>query len=133
MTRILVIEHDASDPALRLGEWLTEAGAELVICRPYAGDTVPSDLTGFDAVISMGGDMGARDDDRAPWLPATRSLLAGAVASATPTLGVCLGGQLLAAATGGTVRKGADGPEIGAYLTANGTRRCRIRCSPTCP
>ena len=36
----------------------------------------------------------------------------------TPTLGVCLGGQLLAAATGGTVRKGADGPEIGAYLTA---------------
>ena len=118
MTRILVIEHDASDPALRLGEWLTEAGAELVICRPYAGDSVPSDLTGFDALISMGGDMGARDDDRAPWLPATRSLLAGAVASATPTLGVCLGGQLLAAATGGTVRKGADGPEIGAYLTA---------------
>ena len=38
--------------------------------------------------------------------------------TATPTLGVCLGGQLLAAATGGTVRKGADGPEIGAYLTA---------------
>ena len=76
MTRILVIEHDASDPALRLGDWLTEAGAELTICRPHAGDAVPSDLTGFDALISMGGDMGARDDDRAPWLPATRSLLA---------------------------------------------------------
>ncbi len=51
-------------------------------------------------------------------MPATRRLLASAVRTATPTLGVCLGGQLLAAATGGTVRKGADGPEIGAYLTA---------------
>ena len=118
MTRILVIEHDPSDPVLRLGDWLTEAGAELTICRPHAGDVVPADLVGFDALISMGGDMGARDDDRAPWLPATRTLLARAVASATPTLGVCLGGQLLAAATGGTVRSGPDGPEIGAYLTA---------------
>jgi GMP synthase-like glutamine amidotransferase len=62
--------------------------------------------------------MGARDDEIAPWLPATRRLLASAVRTTTPTLGVCLGGQLLAAATGGTVRKGADGPEIGAYLTA---------------
>lgn len=118
MPRILVIEHDPSDPVLRLGDWLREAGAELTICRPYAGDPVPADLAGFDALISMGGEMGARDDDRAPWLPATRRLLAGAVAAATPTLGVCLGGQLLAAATGGTVRTGPDGPEIGAYLTA---------------
>jgi len=118
VTRILVIEHDASDPVLRLGDWLTEAGAELIICRPYAGYRVPTELTGFDALISMGGDMGARDDDRAPWLPATRKLLAGAVAAATPTLGVCLGGQLLAAATGGKVREGQDGPEVGAYLTA---------------
>ena len=72
----------------------------------------------IDALISMGGEMGARDDEIAPWLPATRRLLASAVRTTTPTLGVCLGGQLLAAATGGTVRKGADGPEIGAYLTA---------------
>ena len=70
MTRILVIEHDPSDPLLRLGDWLTEAGAELTVCRPHAGDADPRRRsTGFDAVISMGGEMGARDDDRAPWLP----------------------------------------------------------------
>lgn len=116
--KILVIEHDPSDPVLLLGDWLTEAGAVLTICRAHAADPIPADLTGYDALISMGGEMGARDDDIAPWLPATRKLLASAVRTATPTLGVCLGGQLLAAATGGTVRKGADGPEIGAYLTA---------------
>jgi GMP synthase-like glutamine amidotransferase len=116
--RILVLEHDPSDPLLRLGDWLTEAGARITVCRPHAGDNLPANLDGFDALISLGGEMGARDDDLAPWLPATRALLAGAVAKATPTLGVCLGGQLLAAATGGTVRNGPDGPEIGAYLTA---------------
>jgi GMP synthase-like glutamine amidotransferase len=115
---ILVIEHDASDPLLRLGEWLEEAGARLTVCRPHAGDPIPASLVGYRALISMGGEMGARDDESAPWLPATRALLAAAVQNATPTLGVCLGGQLLAAATGGTVRPGADGPEIGAYLTA---------------
>ena len=118
MTRILVIEHDPSDPLLRLGDWLTEAGAELTVCRPHLGDDIPATLDGFGAVISMGGEMGARDDDRAPWLPATRALLAQAIRSTTPTLGICLGGQLLAAAAGAAVAKGETGPEIGAYLAA---------------
>jgi GMP synthase-like glutamine amidotransferase len=115
---VLVIEHDRSDPPLRLGEWLIEAGARLELCRPHAGDPVPQDTTGFDALISLGGEMGATDDDLAPWLPATRRLLAAAAADGTPTLGVCLGAQLLAVATGGEVRRGDDGPEIGAHLTA---------------
>ncbi len=116
--RILVLEHDPSDPLLLLGEWLAAAGAVITVCRPHAGDDIPQHLTGFDALISMGGEMGARDDEIAPWLPAARRLLSAAVTAQTPTLGVCLGGQLLAAATGGAVRKGDDGPEIGAYLTA---------------
>jgi GMP synthase-like glutamine amidotransferase len=118
MSTILVIEHDPSDPLLRLGEWLADAGATVEVRRPYAGDTVPEDTGGFDAVISLGGEMGAHDDDAAPWLPATRRLLARSVAARTPTLGICLGAQLLAAAGGGIVTRGENGPERGAYLTA---------------
>ena len=118
MTHILVLEHDPSDPLLLMGGWLAEAGATVDVLRLHAGDPVPTDLTGYDALISLGGEMGAYDDDVAPWLPAARRLLAAAVAQATPTLGICLGSQLLAVATGGTVTTGADGPEIGAYLTA---------------
>ncbi|QNK79661.1 type 1 glutamine amidotransferase [Nakamurella sp. PAMC28650] len=118
MTRILVLEHDASDPLLRMADWLADAGAEVRVLQLHAGDPVPPDLTGYDALISLGGEMGAHDDDIAPWLPAARDLLATAVAARTPTLGVCLGSQLLAVATGGTVTIGVDGPEIGAYLTA---------------
>lgn len=118
MSTILVIEHDPSDPLLRLGEWLADAGATVEVRRPHAGDTVPEDTGGFDAVISLGGEMGAHDDDAAPWLPATRRLLARSVAARTPTLGICLGAQLLAAAGGGIVTRGENGPERGAYLTA---------------
>lgn len=125
--RILVLEHDPTDPLLRLRDWLVEAGAVLTVLRPYAADAIPTlsktpadptETARFDALISLGGAMGAHDDEVAPWLAATRSLLAAAVARGTPTLGICLGAQLLAAATGGRVERGADGPEIGAYLTA---------------
>ncbi len=118
MTRILILEHDSSDPLLRMADWLADAGATVEVLRLHAGDTLPANLTGYDAVISLGGEMGAYDDDLAPWLPATKALLAAAVADRTPTLAICLGSQLLAAATGGTVTRGEQGPEIGAYLTA---------------
>ena len=116
--RILVLEHDPIGSAAAARRLAGRGRRRDHRLPPAPGDAIPQDLTGFDALISMGGEMGARDDDIAPWLPATRRLLSAAVSAQTPTLGVCLGGQLLAAATGGTVRKGEDGPEIGAYLTA---------------
>ncbi len=50
--------------------------------------------------------MGANDDDVAPWLSDECALLADAVARGIPVLGLCLGGQLLAKATGGVVELG---------------------------
>ena len=115
MPTILVLEHDASDPAQRLGDWLVEAGAELTVCRLHAGEEIPRE---FDGLVCMGGRMNAWDDDATPWLADTKRLLRRAVADGTPTLGVCLGAQLLAVAGGGTVQRGANGPEIGAHLAA---------------
>lgn len=116
MPTIVVLEHDPSDPAQRLGEWLVEAGAELDVRRLHAGDALPD--AGPDALVCLGGRMNAWDDAATPWLAATKALLRRAVAAGTPTLGICLGAQLLAAAEGGAVEPGADGPEIGAYLAA---------------
>jgi GMP synthase (glutamine-hydrolysing) len=47
--------------------------------------------------------MSAYDDDVAPWLPAVRRLLADSVGREVPTLGICLGAQLLVVGTGGSV------------------------------
>src|SRR4051812_37650723 len=76
------------------------------------GHRVPSSVEG-DALIVLGGPMGCMDDDVANWLPAVRQLLRTAVDDGVPTMGICLGAQLLAAATGGYVERGAQGPELG--------------------
>jgi GMP synthase-like glutamine amidotransferase len=120
--RLLVIENDQAAPAARLGEWLAQAGLTLTVLRPYAGDGIPADdELEPDGVLVLGGKMGAQDDRQAPWLPALRELLRVAVARELPTLGVCLGAQLLAAANGGRVARNPGGPELGAQLVAKRT------------
>lgn len=114
---ILVIENAQDAPVARLGEWLTAAGASLDVRNAEAGDPLPDDLAGYAGLVVLGGGMGAYDDAKAPWLPAVRGLLAAAVQAELPTLGVCLGGQLLAVATGGRVRPAELG-EYGAQLVA---------------
>ncbi|HEX5533068.1 MAG TPA: type 1 glutamine amidotransferase [Actinomycetales bacterium] len=108
--RVLVVQHEDRVP---LARWRDAPGLELVVTRPDLGDPVPADLSGYDGLIVLGGTMAAWEDELAPWLPATRALLARAVDDATPVLGICLGAQLLAMATGGTVVKGPTGPELG--------------------
>jgi GMP synthase-like glutamine amidotransferase len=114
---VLVVQHSPTESAARLGGWLSAAGLLLDVRTPYDGSGLPG-LGGFAGVLVLGGDMGAYDDDVAPWLPAVRDLLRDAVARQVPTLGVCLGGQLLAAALGGQVKPADDGPEIGPALVA---------------
>ncbi|HEX3707604.1 MAG TPA: type 1 glutamine amidotransferase [Mycobacteriales bacterium] len=112
MAVALVVQHVPIEDPGRFSQWLPARGVDLRTIHPYAGDVVPSRLDA-DALIVMGGGMGAYDDEAAPWLPAVRDLLAAAARDAVPTLGVCLGAQLLAVATGGRVGRGVNGPEIG--------------------
>jgi GMP synthase-like glutamine amidotransferase len=118
----LVIENDPTDDISRLGDWLTDAGLELKICRAHAGDPIPATLDGYSALIVLGGEQNAYADadgePGAPWFPEVESLLRKAVRYKVPTLGICLGGQLLATAHGGVVERSAAGPELGARLVA---------------
>ncbi|HWD03415.1 MAG TPA: type 1 glutamine amidotransferase [Amycolatopsis sp.] len=117
MTRLLIIQPDAGDPLGPLGGWFTEAGAELDVRQPPA-DEVPASVDGYAGVVCLGGGMGAVDDDEHPWLADVRKLLAEAAGKKLPTLGICLGAQLLAVATGGQVAVGEEGPEVGPALVA---------------
>jgi GMP synthase-like glutamine amidotransferase len=115
---ILTLELDPANPPLLLGDWLGEAGGVLDIRRPHAGDAVPADAAGYDALLVLGGALGVYDDDVAPYLANVRALLAQSVAAGTPILAIGLGAQLLAVATGGRVQRAEGGYRLGANLTA---------------
>jgi GMP synthase-like glutamine amidotransferase len=113
--KILAIQNDVTDPPHLVGEWLQEAGHEIVLLKAFAGEPVPSQVPkDIDALLPLGGSMGARDDHLAPWLVNERSLLADAVDKNIPIFAICLGAQLLAEACGGKVSRAPKG-EIGLY------------------
>jgi GMP synthase (glutamine-hydrolysing) len=112
VARALVVQHHPSEGLGWFQEWLPDAGLDVHPIHPYLGHRVPPSVEG-DALIVLGGPMGCLDDEAAEWLPAVRALLRTAVDDGVPTLGICLGAQLLAAATGGHVERGALGPELG--------------------
>ena len=110
MLRVLVIQNDPTAPLGLVGEWLRAEGVELNVISAYAGDSVPDAVPAdVDGIVALGGDMGALSDHEAPWLAAERDLLRDAVDREVPVLGLCLGGQLLAVATGGRVGRAAIG------------------------
>jgi GMP synthase (glutamine-hydrolysing) len=111
MARVHVVQHTATEGLGRLADWLLAIGVDVHQTHPYLGNRVPPSVEG-DALIVLGGPMGAYDDEVAPWLPSVRQLLKSAIDDGVPTLGICLGEQLLAVAAGGTVER-AKAPEIG--------------------
>ena len=128
--RILVVQCAASDPVGRLGDWLTAAGAALEVIR---ADDVSDDPAGWDALVVLGGEMGANDDALYGWMPAVKQLLRNAVSAETPTLGICLGAQLLAVANGGRVERRPGEFEIGAQLVAKRAATARDPLFRTLP
>ena len=114
MTRILVIEHEAQCPPAHVGTWLDEAGADLDVCRPWAGDELPA-LASYDGLVVLGGSMGADDDALYHWLAPVKQLLREAVDGDVATLGICLGHQLLAVALGGESVPNHGGQQVGLF------------------
>lgn len=64
------------------------------------------DLCQPDLLIMMGGPMGVYEQDRYPWITCQLRRLALRLAADRPTLGVCFGAQMIAAALGAHVYPG---------------------------
>lgn len=102
---ILIVQHEDACPPGWLGDTWAAHGMALDVRTPYrAGeppDQLPGGLDRYAALVVLGGAMGANDDAENDWLAPTKAFLRDAVAADLPTLGVCLGHQLMAVALGG--------------------------------
>ena len=112
MNNLVVVEHEADASVGRLASHL--AAHRVTIVRPASGDGFPP-TAGADGVIVLGGSMGAYEDDEYPWLVDEKAWIAQLVADGVPMLGICLGAQLLADATGGRAFRSERRVEAGVY------------------
>lgn len=122
MPSVLVIRHDADAGPGYLGDALAAAGLSTREVDPVVGEELPG-AREWRGVVSLGGSMGAYQEGLYPWLVAEKRLLAEAVEAGIPTLGICLGCQLLADALGGRAYP-AGGRELGTVeVTLTGAGR----------
>jgi GMP synthase (glutamine-hydrolysing) len=113
--RVLAIQHEDDTGPGWIGKRIRALGAELDVVHPYLGNPVPDTTDGYAGLIVLGGTPGPYDDTTAWWLPDVRRLIADALAQGLPLLGICLGGELLAAVAGGKVDRIDGPPEIGLH------------------
>jgi GMP synthase-like glutamine amidotransferase len=113
MPSCLVVQHLEPEGPYAVAEALERVDVELVFCRTYNDDQLPQHIGDFDGLVVMGGPMSATNDAGFASRRQEIGLLAQAVECRIPTLGICLGAQLLAAAVGGQVIAAPDKPEIG--------------------
>jgi GMP synthase-like glutamine amidotransferase len=107
---VLIRQHVESAPAGLLAEWLDARGLAYEVQATWLAPSVP-DPSDYAFVASLGHDRMA-GDVWDPGVAAERELLARAVERDVPVLGLCYGGQVLAAVLGAEVGP-APVPELG--------------------
>jgi len=87
-------------------------GFEINRLIPVDDDKLPNTVDGYNALVVLGGPAGVYENHQ--YLRDEEKLIQKAMAKNMPTLGICLGSQLLAKAAGSRVYKGSR-KEIGWY------------------
>lgn len=104
--RILVVRNSGHAPEGAFGEWLAARGHTLDITTGEALDA-PA-MEGAELVVLLGSARGVYET-HIDWVARQRALTASRLAARRPTIGICFGAQMMAAAAGGDSQRMADG------------------------
>ena len=110
MKPALIRQHVDSAPPGLLAEWLEARGIPYEVSRSWLGGPLP-EPSDYAFVVSLGHTSGPHDTHD-PAVVAELELLRGAVERDVPVLGLCFGGEALAAVLGARVER-SPAPELG--------------------
>ncbi len=122
--KVLVIQHVACEGPVGLERVFRDAGVQYEIVRLWQGQELPKTLSSYKGLVILGGPMNVYEETRYPFLKSEGNLVNEAITKGIPTLGICLGAQLIAKSCGARVTSGSR-KEIGWYelhLTPDGER-----------
>jgi GMP synthase (glutamine-hydrolysing) len=114
MAKIVVLQHHPAENLGVAAEALEAAALAWQYVRVHDGQPIPKESRGAGGLIVMGGPQTVYQLDRYPYLRDEMHLIEDALKANKPVLGICLGSQLVAAALGAKVYRGAQ-REIGWY------------------
>ena len=111
--KIIVLQHIKIEDPGYIKDLMISDGAQLTTIELDEGETIPNDLSSFDAMFCMGGPMDTWMEKDYPWfIDEKKKIKEFVVDLKKPYLGFCLGCQLLGEVIGGKVAK-TNKPEIG--------------------
>lgn len=124
MKNVLVLRHVSFEDIGTLGEVLAARGLRARTIEVGVDELGIEDPLEPALLVVLGGPIGANEQDRYPWLAEEVGLLHARLQADRPTIGICLGAQLMARALGARVYPG-PAKEIGwspLALTQDGRR-----------
>jgi GMP synthase-like glutamine amidotransferase len=118
--RVLFVKQDHASPAGFVGSAFTGLGYDVseftvVPASRYDSPDVTAifpDPGGYDAIVFFGAVWSVYEDTIGSWIGDEIAFARSAMDLGVPVLGICFGGQMLAAAVGGSVSRAPE-PEIG--------------------
>lgn len=113
MRRALAITHVAFEDLGSLEPELVDAGFDIEVIDACTADLRAIDPGEADLLVVLGGPIGVYERETYPFIGPEIALIAERLTLRRPTLGICLGAQLIASALGADVYHGTAGKEIG--------------------
>ena len=111
--KVVAFRHLYSEGLGTLAQVIEKAGGTYSYMDTYREDCSCLDPLGPDLVIVLGGTPGVYQADDYPFLKDEMKIIEARLKQDRPTLGICLGAQMMAHVLGSKVYVGAQGIEIG--------------------